>query len=112
METVCACLRDHFADRGIFLLPGTGLKYSNQSDHVCVRLLKCFLVHACHGRATLASVAIDVVLHLVDRGRLLRTLLVLCQSGRFGNDAISQCTGVFVALLDVRSGLVLPWIAC
>ena len=67
----------------------------------------CGLVHACHGGATLARLAVDDLPYLVVRGWLLRPLLGNRRSTGARFHARRQLAGIALAVLDVRPGVVL-----
>ena len=102
-DLVCG---DRAVDWRVFLLPSARLGYSHQPHHGGVRLPVCRLVIAGDRVSRMAAVAPDAVRHVVDRGRLLRTVLAFSEPGCFGPDARCQLARVIGAVWDVRAGLV------
>lgn len=64
------------------------------------------MVAQCAGKAEMATVPANVVLHMVDGRRVLFPVLVLQRPGGTGDDARGQLACIFVTVLGLWAGLV------
>lgn len=110
MEARYPCYRHWLAGRWLVLLRSPRLGHTCQLHHGAHGVSDSLEVDARHGRETVAAVAVDAVMDVVHSRRMLLAVLALQEPSGARVDAGGKCACITVALLDVRVGLVLPWL--